>query len=160
MLFICFFVAIQWLREGLNEIYFELMVEKLRAYFFGYLSAFTNWFESCDVLTIKTTLSTFAGPLSLFGILDRELGFYDTININNYVSTNIYTIFRSIVSDFTIPGSILIFFILGVFFSIRISKIKKNAFDGIIPISIFYSLTLYSPLISIFIITVFFFHGS
>ena len=125
LLFICFFVAIQWLREGLNEIYFELMVEKLRAYFFGYLSAFTNWFESCDVLTIKTTLSTFAGPLSLFGILDRELGFYDTININNYVSTNIYTIFRSIVSDFTIPGSILIFFILGVFFQLEFQKKKK-----------------------------------
>ena len=151
MLFITLFVFVQWLRQGLNPIIFEYLFERIRAYFFGYLPAFTLWFANIEsVIDINSFLSTFAGPLNLVGALDRDLGFYEPIDISIYNSTNIFTVFRSIVSDFSPLGAIILFFIIGFYFQLEFQKKRKNLFNGIIPISIFYSFTLYSPLISIF----------
>ena len=97
----------------MDTIIAEILIERIRAYFFGYLAAFSNWLSGNIEFTFNPTLITFAGPFNLFGIMERPLGFYDTINISKDISTNIFTAFRGIVTDFTIPGSILIAFIIG-----------------------------------------------
>ena len=88
--------------------------------------------------------------MNLFGLIERRLGFYDPIEINYYTSTNIFTAFRGLISDFSISGAIIFVFILGFIFQFYFQKNKKNELDGILPISIFYSFIIYSPLISIF----------
>ncbi len=150
-IFVFFFILVQWLRQGMNLIIYDLIIERLRAYFFGYLSAFTQWFSSIESsLMIDSIMTTFAGPMNLLGLINRDLGFYSPIRISDNVTTNIFTALRSIVSDFSILGSLIIAFILGVFFQFQFQKSKEYEFDGLIWISIFYSFTLYSPLISIF----------
>ena len=150
-LFLSFFVFIQWLRDGLDPIIFELMVLRLKAYLFGYLSAFTIWFSNMESLFVNSlSLSTFAGPMNLLGLMERELGFYSPVNINQYSSTNIFTAFRGIINDFTWVGAIFLSFLLGIFFQLEFQKLRKKYYNGILSVSIFYSFSIYSPLISIF----------
>ena len=149
--FVFLFVLIQWLRQGLDPIIIDLLILKIKSYFFGYLSAFSNWLENINsIFFINGEFSTFAGPMNLFGLIERRLGFYDPIEINYYTSTNIFTAFRGLISDFSISGAIIFVFILGFIFQFYFQKNKKNELDGILPISIFYSFIIYSPLISIF----------
>ena len=82
--------------------------------------------------------------------MERPLGFYDAINIGDGVSTNIFTAFRGIVTDFSVPGAILIAFVIGFVFQLVFQKNEGTKILGIISISMFYAFTLYSPLISIF----------
>ena len=131
------------------------MILKIKAYFFGYLSAFTVWFENIDTfLKPKTLLSTFAGPMNLFGLLERKLGFYEPIIINDFASTNIFTSFRGLINDFSLLGAVFVMFFFGFSFSIfrtffhKESKIEIER--NFTTLSIFYSFTIYSPLISIF----------
>ena len=134
----------------MDTIIVDLLIERIRAYFFGYLAAFSQWLGGDIGADVNPGLITFAGPFNLIGIMERPLGFYDTINITKDISTNIYTAFRGIVTDFTIPGSIIIAFIIGFVNQTVYQKNEKTTLLSCLPISMFYAFTLYSPLISIF----------
>ena len=151
VIFLFFFIFIQWLRQGLDPIIFDLLTIKLKAYLFGYLSAFTNWFVDSEIAySSESFFSTFAGPLNLLGLIERPLGFYGAAEISTNITTNIFTAWRSIVSDFSVVGSLIISFWFGSFMQFEYQKQKKHEFDGFLILSIFYAFTLYSPLISIF----------
>jgi oligosaccharide repeat unit polymerase len=111
--FTAFFVLIQWLRQGMDSIIIDLLIDRIRAYFFGYLAAFTQWIGTIDSPNLSGGLTTFAGPFNLLGVMERSLGFYDPANISLGISTNIFTALRGLVIDFSIPGSILIALSLG-----------------------------------------------
>jgi len=150
LIFTFFFILIQWLRQGMDTIIIDLLIERIRAYFFGYLAAFSQWFGGDIASNANLGLITFAGPFNLFGIMERPLGFYDAINISKDISTNIFTAFRGIVTDFTISGSIVIAFIIGFIIQTIYQKNEKTTLLSCLPISMFYAFTLYSPLISVF----------
>ena len=134
----------------MDELIFDLLIDRIRAYFFGYLAAFSQWLSGNIEYNSNIGFITFAGPFNLFGIMDRPLGFYDATQIASGISTNIFTAFRGIITDFSIPGSILIAFAIG-FITQEIFQNKKNiSLLTTLPISMFYAFTLYSPLISIF----------
>ena len=118
--------------------------------FFGYLAAFSQWLAGNTEFNFNNGFITFAGPFNLIGIMERPLGFYDPIHIANGISTNIFTAFRGIITDFSIPGSILIAFFIGFVSQIIFQKNQKITLLDTLPISMFYAFTLYSPLISIF----------
>jgi oligosaccharide repeat unit polymerase len=147
---ILIFTLIQWLRQDMDVIIIDLLINRIKAYFFGYLSAFSLWFIEPVNLSFSGGITTFAGPFNLLGILERPLGFYEPINISTNVSTNIFTAFRGIVMDFSIIGSIFIAFFLGFIFQLIFQKNHSNDIVSTLPLSIFYAFTLYSPLISIF----------
>tara|TARA_B100000686_G_scaffold343455_1_gene424336 strand:- start:320 stop:1174 length:855 start_codon:yes stop_codon:yes gene_type:complete len=149
VMFTIFFIFIQWLRQGMDTIVIELLVDRIRAYFFGYLAAFSNWFGELEGVNVSFGLITFAGPFNLLGIMERPLGFYNPIYISNGISTNIFTAFRGIITDFSISGAIIIAFIVG-FITQLIFQNNNKSLMSTVPISMFYAFTLYSPLISIF----------
>jgi oligosaccharide repeat unit polymerase len=149
-IFIFIFVLIQGLRQGMDTILFELLIDRIKAYFFGYLAAFTNWFNQEGIRNLNIGFTTFAGPFNLLGIMDRPLGFYEPVFISSEISTNIFTALRGLVTDFTILGSIIISFIIGFVFQTIYQKQNYNNLISTLPISLFYAFTLYSPLISIF----------
>jgi len=148
--FTLLFIVIQWLRQGMDKIVFELIFDRVQAYFFGYLAAFTQWFVNIEGNSFSGGLNTFAGPFNLIGIIERPLGFYEPISISSGISTNIFTAFRGIVNDFSISGSIIIVFILGFIFQVFFENINSKKIISTLPLSMFYAFTLYSPLISIF----------
>ena len=148
--FIGIFVLTAWLREAGGEFIFSVMVENIRAYFFGYLSSFTQWAENYTYGNLSLGLITFAGPADLMGLTDRGLGFYNEISILGESHTNIFTALRGIIHDYSIIGAFIFFMIFGLLSSIAYQKCAQNKILWIIPLSIFYSFTIYSPLISIF----------
>ena len=149
-MFTFLFILIQWLRQGMDNLVAELLIERVRAYFFGYLAGFTIWFDGEIDSGLSAGFITFAGPFNLLGLMDRPLGFYEPVNINNNISTNIFTVFRGLVSDFSIGGSIVIAFLIGFILQSIFQKEQQESLLIMLPISIFYAFTLYSPLISIF----------
>tara|TARA_Y100000590_G_scaffold467626_2_gene647171 strand:+ start:544 stop:1800 length:1257 start_codon:yes stop_codon:yes gene_type:complete len=148
ILFTISFIMIQWLRQGMDIIVIEILINRIQAYFFGYLAAFTQWLGGSIESNFNAGLITFAGPFNLIGIMDRPLGFYSPINISDGISTNIFTVFRGIIIDFSVIGSILIAFLIG--FITQIIFQNQKDLISTLPISMFYAFTLYSPLISIF----------
>ena len=148
--FTAFFFLIQWLRQGMDSIIVDLLIDLIRAYFFGYLAAFTQWIGTIDSPNLSGGLTTFAGPFNLLGVMERSLGFYDPANISLGISTNIFTALRGLVIDFSIPGAIIITFIMGFFLQLSYQRGISGSIINTLPISMFYAFTLYSPLISIF----------
>lgn len=144
------FIFIQWLRQGMDTLVADLLVQRIRAYYFGYLSAFTQWFEYNREFVFYGGINTFAGPGNLLGLVDRSFGFYEPINISVGLSTNIYTALRGLIVDFTSFGALIICFIIGYFSQKIYNYVNGGMLMGLIPLSIFYAFTIYSPIISIF----------
>ena len=144
------FIFIQWLRQGMDTLVADLLVQRIRAYYFGYLSAFTQWFEYNREFVFYGGINTFAGPGNLLGLVDRSFGFYEPINISVGLSTNIYTALRGLIVDFTSFGALIICFSIGYFSQKIYNYVNGGMLMGLIPLSIFYAFTIYSPIISIF----------
>ena len=64
--------------------------------------------------------------------------------------TNIFTAFRGIIYDFSIPGALVISFFTGFLGSIIYMKASSGKFVAMILLSMIYAFIFYSPLISIF----------
>ena len=149
-IFIGIFILTAWLREAGGEFIFSEIVVNIRAYFFGYLSSFTQWAQNYNYDNLSMGLITFAGPADLIGLTDRGLGFYNEISILGESHTNIFTALRGIIHDFSIFGGFIFFLLFGLLSTLAYRKCIQNKILWIIPLSIFYAFTIYSPLISIF----------
>jgi oligosaccharide repeat unit polymerase len=150
MIFTLIFILIQWLRQGMDNLIVDLLFDRVKAYFFGYLAAFSQWFISYDNLGLTGGLTTFAGPFNFIGIVERPLGFYEPITVALTTTTNIFTAFRGLVIDFSITGAVIFAFIIGFIAQLFFNKSQNIRIIKTLPISMFYAFTLYSPLISIF----------
>ena len=148
--FITIFVLTAWLRDAGGEFIITAMIENVRAYFFGYLSSFTQWVENYNFDRLSMGLVTFAGPADLMGLTDRGLGFYNEISILGESHTNIFTALRGIIHDYSIIGGFIFLGFLGFLSTIAYRRCIQNKLLWVIPLSMFYAFTIYSPLISIF----------
>ena len=80
---------------------------------------------------------TFIGPLSFFGIIERDAGvFSESLMIYNKES-NIYTAFRYIIQDFSIIGPFIINSLFSIFYLVFIN-LKKFKISGVIKIFIIF----------------------
>ena len=144
------FILTAWLRDAGGEIFIDAMIDNVSAYFFGYLSSFTQWIQVYNQKNILFGMVTFAGPADLLGLTERELGFYNEVSVLGESHTNIFTALRGIIHDFSIIGGFLYFGIFGFIGTMAYNACFNKRILWIIPLSIFYAFTIYSPLISIF----------
>ena len=63
----------------------------------------------------------------------------------------IFTVFRGIVTDFTLPGAFLITTFIGFWMSIAYVRLLTGNLLFLAPLTLFYAFTMYSPIISIFL---------
>ena len=130
--FIGIFILTAWLREAGGEFIFSAMVENIRAYFFGYLSSFTQWAQNYNYDNLSMGLITFAGPADLMGLTDRGLGFYNEISILGESHTNIFTALRGIIHDYSIFGGFIFFSIIWIIiYSWLIGNVFKIKYYGL-----------------------------
>ncbi|MFQ5453000.1 MAG: O-antigen polymerase, partial [Candidatus Zixiibacteriota bacterium] len=148
--FTILFLGTQILRQQGSTVIIEELLEKLKAYFFGYLPAFTTWVDHYPNEHLAFGTITFAGPFDLLGIVQRKPGFYQDIAILGTSHTNVYTALRGLISDFSIPGVLGLGVIIGLIETVAFRKCLKGSIYWLIPLTMFYAFTLYSPLISIF----------
>lgn len=71
---------------------------------------------------------------------DRKIGLFpEAVNISDSSASNIYTILRPIIEDFSLPGGIVIFYFVG-FFSSFIYYIENNPVLKLWSMSLFVSI--------------------
>jgi oligosaccharide repeat unit polymerase len=117
----------------------------MNSYAFGHLYAFSDWFSSITTGVTRATyrnvgdytygLYTFMAPFKFFGdttyIPD---GYYDEYyNYNDLIQSNIFTIFRGLIQDFSMGGAIAFMAYAGLLFNFtyyRLLTIKKPIFSA------------------------------
>jgi len=144
-------IFLQWLRGGGdNEFIFYPIINSIKSSVLGSSTVFTTWLQNYNQHVVTFGLYTFAGPMDIIGLSERQLGFYsEFISLPNGYS-NIYTAFRGLIHDFTITGSILICFVIGIIAQLSYKRCRNGNVIWLIPLSLFFAFTLFSPFISIF----------
>ena len=125
----------------------------------GHLPAFDIWFDRQPLLSTDLTCGGkfFMGITNYLGIVERKSGIYDEfVDISLYGDqTNVYTIFRILIEDFGIIGTLIFFLLLGYFaqrmyINVRTLRRYKSSLTFIVA---FYFLTSWSFVTSVFVYT-------
>lgn len=110
-----------------TDVLLGTLVFYIVSYTCGHMYAFADWFAFAigrhSLLVYHDELArhglyTFTGFFALLGN-DRQLpqGIYDDLySDGKYLGSNVYTMFRGLILDFGIPGSLLFMLLLGLFF--------------------------------------------
>lgn len=113
------FIAGQLFREGFADVSLDAALETLngaRGYLFGGLSAFAYFADHLvDFHGVTWGRYSFASLFDMLGLHPQEPGIYDEyVRISDYgETTNVYTALRSFIDDFTLPGALAVFFVVG-----------------------------------------------
>ena len=152
MLLITVFISVRWLRSGADDPFLIMVfIDYARISYFGHLSAFSTWLNDYQYAGLTFGSNTFSGPLDLLGIIEREIGFYkENILLVDSVYTNIFTIFRGLIEDFSIPGTLIIGFGVGMLVRLAFNRCRYGHFMWMVPLTLYYAFVLYSPIISLF----------
>ena len=144
-------IFLQWLRGGAeSDFLLYPIINTIKSAVLGSTTVFTTWLQNYKQHSLAFGLYTFAGPMDIVGLNERQLGFYtEFVSLPNGYS-NIYTAFRGLIHDFTLTGSILICFFIGILSQLSYQRCRDGNIIWIIPLSIVFAFTLFSPFISIF----------
>ena len=154
-------VMLMW-RGGISGIdihYLIFIGDQLRVDIFGSLAAFTQWFPTYwqDNIPPSFGIFTFSRPLSILGIHPPWFLTGRVAEVGNF-STTIFTLFDTFILDFTLVGSLLIFFIIGMLGGKAFYQLTKGKGKSIhlLILMVFYAITLTSFIGSPFCFTTLF----
>jgi oligosaccharide repeat unit polymerase len=123
---------------------------QVRNYMFGSPAAFAEWFDHSEGDPIFWGALSFQGVFDTLHIRQKTLGTYAASERTvGQESTNIYTMFRGLIQDFTLPGAFFICLLWG-FFSGRAYANRSLEAKFLLGLSAFYFVALFSPLLSPF----------
>lgn len=149
---VSFFMAIDTVRifKGGNlEVGTDL--PRLSKYFLGSVPAFCDWMHGPKSQEITMGAYTFAGVFDLLGVKQRQVGLYERYEtLDGGEDTNIYTLFRGLIQDFTLPGAIVFCILLGISAGYAASWEAKNQVGSVLILAGYYALIIFSPLSSLF----------
>ncbi len=94
----------------------DIVRVKLVTAAFGHMSVFSTWLNQYWTQSFTPTLGsfTFAGPLEMLGLHQRAPGLFDNVvELVAGETSNIFTGFRPLIEDFSMPGALAILAILG-----------------------------------------------
>lgn len=149
-----FFIGIDTLRifEGGGDIGLRIDVPRLAKYFFGAIPAFSAWVHYAHSPGISWGAYTFSGIFDLIGVKHREIGVYGEMQtLAGGEDTNIYTLFRGLMQDFTLAGTCLFGLIVGALAGIASRTRSADLSVRILTLAAYYALIIFSPIISLFV---------
>jgi oligosaccharide repeat unit polymerase len=130
------------------------VVQLLWADVFPYLGAFSIWFQGKALsASLHPTLGqyTFAGVFEVLHIHSRVAGLYTDQVMVNGVGYNIYTAFRGLIEDFTIPGALLFLGAVGFGAELAYRRVRSGDLVYVGLLAAFYAATLWSFVVDVFI---------
>lgn len=114
VLFLVFFCALflsMCLRAGNLDIStINYVRERILVYAFGQMKAFDEWFVCHEPIKYTLGSSTYMWIFNLLGLVTRQQGVYGWANT---IRTNVFTVFRGVITDFGFFGGLVYFFIRG-----------------------------------------------
>jgi len=126
--------------------------QRLLKYAFGFLPAFSSWFHGY-VPSSSPALGayTFAGIFDLLGLQHREIGLYEGhVTLLGGEETNIYTVLRGLIQDFTLGGAVFVVFVVGLAAGMCLSRPSHKNWAPILLGAGCYAFILWSPVVSVF----------
>jgi len=130
----------------------DFRAQKLATYLFGSPAAFAGWYAHAVDVPATWGARTFAGEFDLLRIKNRTIGTYTaTSNVTSGSdATNVFTIFRGMIEDFTPYGAVLLAPVIGGLVSWIFTAHQMRVTSRLLCLSAFYGATLVSPLSSLF----------
>jgi oligosaccharide repeat unit polymerase len=127
----------------------DLVMRKLLTAAFGHMTVFSSWLTEYWNAATEPTLGTvvFAGPLEMLGIVHRIPGLFE--NVVDLVlgeTSNIYTAFRPLIQDFTIPGALVVLGLLGFVGGVGFRGVASGKWSWLPPLLVMYYTTMWSPI--------------
>lgn len=121
---------------------------------FGSPPAFSYWFGDNWQKNLFPAggAFTFSGFFDLVGLKSRTIGIYqENIELGNERgTTNVYTIFRGLAEDYTLPGSLGVLFIFGLLAGISFRRLANGERFFLPCMAFFYSVAAWSYFVNIF----------
>jgi len=129
----------------------EAQETQLSDYMFGSPAAFADWYAHSDVSGAEWGARTFANAFDLVHLKPRIIGRYtETSNVLGTERTNIYTLFRGLIEDFTEIGAVLLAACIGGGAGWVYAGSSGRPRIAVFWLSAFYAAFLYSPIVSLF----------
>ncbi len=147
-------VLVQMGRYGYtNPAQASIVVRRFSVDLFAFLGVFSTWVQQGGWRSLHPAWGfyNFAGLFDLFHLGHRAPGLYvDQVNVNGE-PYNIYTAFRGLIEDFTMPGALIALAVLGfgaqaVYLRVRSGDLRYSG-----ALAAFYTFTLWSFVVGVFI---------
>jgi len=143
----------QTLRSGKVSSGTELINAGALSYFCP-VNTFTIWYKTYDHTNISGFRNTLSGVNNFF-FSQREVGLYGDENIvpgnygNRPVQTNVYTMARGLIEDFSLPGAMIVLFLTGILSQFLYERTKRKSLISLGFLSLFYSILFWSMTVNI-----------
>jgi len=147
------FASIDAVRDSsyLQAFVLDIHEQKLSNYIFGPPAAFADWYAHAEISDAEWGARTFAGEFDLLHLKTRIVGTYlEKSNVVGTETTNVYTLFRGLIEDFTAFGAALIAAVIGGLAGWVYSAGSTSTRGAIFWLSAFYATFLFSPLVCLF----------
>lgn len=145
-----FFVGIGLARYASTDLSLLGVVQiKLVTAAFGHMSVFSSWLNDYWRQAIEPTLGgyTLAGPLDMIGMGRRVPGLFDNvIELVAGETSNIYTGFRPLIEDFTLPGALAVLVALGVAGGAAFRLVSRGGWGAVPVLVAVYVTILWTPI--------------
>lgn len=130
-----FFFAVGLARLASTDVsLINIVLLKLVTSAFGHMTVFSQWLGEYTHQAFEPTLGqvTFAGPLEMLGYGQRIPGLFDSIvELVAGETSNIYTAFRPLIQDFSIPGALAILVLLGFAGGVGFRLVAGGKWSGV-----------------------------
>jgi oligosaccharide repeat unit polymerase len=145
--FVAFYVAIQIIREGESADLRAAWTTKTRVSTLAPPMSFSHWLRDGWIEERPAWgARTFGGVFDQLKIVERRPGLGWEEDLEIPVNTNVYTAFRQLIEDATVPGSILALFVSGLIAGRAYLRVLSGAFGWVPVLAVCYAAVIGSYL--------------
>lgn len=145
-----FFFAVGLARLASTDVaLLNVVTLKLVTSAFGHMTVFSQWLGEYMQQSFEPSLGkvTLAGPLEILGVSQRIPGLFDSIvELVAGETSNIYTAFRPLIQDFSIPGALAVLAVLGFVGGVGFRLVTAGQFSGLPLLLIAYVTIFWTPI--------------
>jgi oligosaccharide repeat unit polymerase len=147
---VSFFFAVGLARLASTDVgLINIVLLKLVTSAFGHMTVFSQWLSEYTAGPFNPSLGkvTFAGPLEMLGFGQRIPGLFDSlVELVAGETSNVYTAFRPLIQDFSIPGALAILTLLGFVGGIGFRMVAAGRWSGAPLLLAAYVTTFWTPI--------------
>ena len=134
----------------------QAVLPSLEVAAFGSVPVFTFWFDQQPSIAPDLTwgAETFAGPANLLLNSQVPRGHTgDFVLFGSGIESNVYTMFRDLIDDFGVAGSLLALALFGFLGRVAFDKVRAGSRRALAPLSAVYAVTFFGLIINPFSFT-------
>jgi oligosaccharide repeat unit polymerase len=117
----------------------------------AYLAVFDNYVRADEPQPLGLGVYTVGGLFEFLGVKTRERNLnWQPVILETGVDSNIYTAFRGLIDDFSLPGSMILLLLTGAFVGWAYTQLCCGKIGFLWPLAGYYIFLLFSPIVSAF----------